>query len=179
MDKLEELSKIKILRSCYEYGMYGIDQSGMFYIDPDGELIGQEPFEVYCDFEDGSTQVLHDHELTVEITPCPENMCFQLNLNYNVSMEQMGALKDISGSCSQDIQFNCYLAALYINDEPIGSWLNKDGEEEYYFEGANHGEHICKCGINQSCSESKLGKVCNCDFKAWKLSYLKYHPTSF
>ena len=143
--------------------MYGVDQSGMFYIDPDGELIGHEPFKVYCDFEDGSTQVLHDHEFTVDITHCPENMCFQLDLNYNVSMEQIVALKDISESCSQDIQFNCYLAALSINDEPTGSWLNKDGQEEIYFEGANHGEHICKCGISQSCYESKQDYVCNCD----------------
>ena len=163
IEKLEELSKSKTLRSCYEYSMTGIKHSGYFHIDPDGDKIGHEPFEVYCDFEDGSTQIPHDHELATEITPCPESMCFQLNLNYSVSMEQIVALKDISESCSQDIQFNCFLAPLTINDDPIGVWLNKDGQEETYFVGANHGKHICTCGLSQNCSESEHDHICNCD----------------
>ena len=44
--KLEDLAKIGTLRSCYEYSQYGLKTSGPYLIDPDGGLIGQEPFQV-------------------------------------------------------------------------------------------------------------------------------------
>ena len=44
--KLEDLAKIGTLRSCYEYSQYGLKTSGPYMIDPDGGLIGQEPFQV-------------------------------------------------------------------------------------------------------------------------------------
>ena len=44
--KLEDLAKIGTLRSCYEYSQYGLKTSGAYMIDPDGGLIGQEPFQV-------------------------------------------------------------------------------------------------------------------------------------
>ena len=44
--KLEDLAKIGTLRSCYEYSQYGLKTSGLYMIDPDGGLIGQEPFQV-------------------------------------------------------------------------------------------------------------------------------------
>ena len=47
--KLEDLAKIGTLRSCYEYSQYGLKTSGPYMIDPDGGLIGQEPFQVLVD----------------------------------------------------------------------------------------------------------------------------------
>ena len=44
--KLEDLAKIGTLRSCYEYSQYGLKTSGLYMVDPDGGLIGQEPFQV-------------------------------------------------------------------------------------------------------------------------------------
>ena len=44
--KLEDLAKIGTLRSCFEYSQYGLKTSGSYMIDPDGGLIGQEPFQV-------------------------------------------------------------------------------------------------------------------------------------
>ena len=44
--KLEDLAKIVTLRSCFEYSQYGLKTSGSYMIDPDGGLIGQEPFQV-------------------------------------------------------------------------------------------------------------------------------------
>ena len=44
--KLEDLAKIGTLRSCYEYSQYGLRKSGPYMVDPDGGLIGQEPFQV-------------------------------------------------------------------------------------------------------------------------------------
>ena len=46
LTKLEDLAKIGTLRSCFEYSQYGLKSSGSYMIDPDGGLIGQEPFQV-------------------------------------------------------------------------------------------------------------------------------------
>ena len=58
LQHLEELSKIHTLRSCHEYDEYGINTSGRYFIDPDGPLIGLEPFEVYCNFEGKLLRIL-------------------------------------------------------------------------------------------------------------------------
>jgi hypothetical protein len=44
--KEEDLAKIGTLRSCYEYSNHGLEMSGPYMVDPDGGLIGQEPFQV-------------------------------------------------------------------------------------------------------------------------------------
>jgi len=70
----------------------------------------------------------------------------------------MGALKDISQTCTQYIGFDCFLSGL-----SIGTWLNKDGQEEEYFVGSHHGEHLCSCGVENNCSGSDSDFKCNCD----------------
>ena len=44
--KLEELSRVNVLRSCAEYQQYGFSRSGFYLVDPDGSLIGHPPFQV-------------------------------------------------------------------------------------------------------------------------------------
>ena len=53
VSKLEQLARIGTLRSCSEYAKYGLHSSGPYIIDPDGPLLGQEPFQVYCNFTSG------------------------------------------------------------------------------------------------------------------------------
>ena len=43
VDKLEQLSKYKTLRTCQEISNRGLTLSGMYDIDPDGQGIGYEP----------------------------------------------------------------------------------------------------------------------------------------
>ena len=77
--KLEQLAKIGTLRTCAEYTRYGLKSSGMYNIDPDGPLLGSEPFQVFCNFETGATEVLHDSENLTVVDHChdpgniPEN----------------------------------------------------------------------------------------------------------
>ena len=68
--KLEQLARIGTLRSCAEYSRYGLKSSGMYNIDPDGPLLGSEPFQVYCNFDTGATEVLHDSENLTVIDHC-------------------------------------------------------------------------------------------------------------
>ena len=70
--KLEQLARIGTLRSCAEYSRYGLKSSGMFNIDPDGPLLGSEPFQVFCNFETGSTEILHDSENLTVVDHCHE-----------------------------------------------------------------------------------------------------------
>ena len=70
--KLEQLARIGTLRSCAEYSSYGLKSSGMYNIDPDGPLLGREPFQVYCNFETGATEVLHDSENLTVVDHCHE-----------------------------------------------------------------------------------------------------------
>ena len=57
VDKLEELAKIGTLRTCAEYAQYGLKTSGLYMIDPDGPLLGQPPFQVFCDLSLGMFKI--------------------------------------------------------------------------------------------------------------------------
>ena len=91
MSKVEELSKIRVLRSCAEYSKYGLKRDGKYMVDPDGEFIGAEPFQVYCHFSSGQptsvlsffftfnphiidlTEILHDSEKLIEVDHCGDS----------------------------------------------------------------------------------------------------------
>ena len=51
--KLEELAKMGTLRSCAEYSRFGVKKDGFYQVDPDGPLLGQLPFKVFCNFTTG------------------------------------------------------------------------------------------------------------------------------
>ena len=68
--KLEELIRIGTLRSCSEYSQYGLKTDGFYMIDPDGPLLGHPPFQVFCNFTAGSTEILHDSETLTEVEHC-------------------------------------------------------------------------------------------------------------
>ena len=53
IEKIEQLVRIGTLRSCAEYARYGLESSGPFIIDPDGPLLGEKPFQAYCNFTSG------------------------------------------------------------------------------------------------------------------------------
>ena len=51
--RLEELARVGTLRTCAEYAQYGLKTSGLYMVDPDGPLLGQPPFQVFCNFDAG------------------------------------------------------------------------------------------------------------------------------
>ena len=58
VEKLEELSRLGTLRSCAEYAQYGIRTNGLYYVDPDGPLQDEPPFQVFCNFDAGEREGL-------------------------------------------------------------------------------------------------------------------------
>jgi hypothetical protein len=51
LDHFKELKKIFSLSSCHDYEHYGIKTSGNYTMDPDGQLKGEAPSSVFCDFQ--------------------------------------------------------------------------------------------------------------------------------
>jgi len=49
-EKLPSNKEFLIARSCYELKAMSPDaQTGLHYIDPDGQINGEDPIQVYCD----------------------------------------------------------------------------------------------------------------------------------
>jgi hypothetical protein len=46
-------------------------------------------------------------------------------------------------------------------DLDLAWWVDKNGEEQYYWTGSNSGTHICECGVTNSCFHEE--QMCNCD----------------
>ena len=53
VDKLEELANVATQRTCSEYAKYGLKTNGLYMVDPDGPLLGNPPFQVFCNFDEG------------------------------------------------------------------------------------------------------------------------------
>ena len=94
----------------------------------DGDLIGQPPIEVFCNFETKSTEVLHDYEFQIKIEHCEEIGCAVYNLSYSAPMDQIQSLIQLSESCSQSLDFGCFLAPLQEEGVNLGFWADRDGK---------------------------------------------------
>merc|ERR550519_3222647 len=106
ISKLKDLAKIGILRTCAEYADFGLKSSGPFLIDPDGPLAGKAPFEVFCNFTSGSTDVLHNANNITPVGHCPGEGCFEKKVTYTsgstneeVPASQIAALMQLSEYC--------------------------------------------------------------------------------
>lgn len=165
MDNLEELIKLNSVRTCFEYAQRGIATSGTYTIDPDGPMIGDAAIEVYCNFQDGTSELLHNHDNEqVEVDHCVGAMCYHLPLNYgSASMAQIQALIGLSESCHQEIKFDCFLAPIFVNGVPHAYWVNNKYQNETYFAGSNASLKTCQCGLTGDCRDNEDGQKCNCD----------------
>lgn len=116
-------------RSCYEAKASDpTAQSGMYYIDPDGQVNGDAPIYVHCDMDTsnsskhffteniidlavglffhnaGTTSVLHDTEEKMAVTNCADPGCYTRTVKYNATLRQMTTLAEISAECQQYVR---------------------------------------------------------------------------
>jgi len=142
LKRLEDLVKVATLRSCNEYAHFGLKTSGTYMIDPDGSLIGKEPFQVFCDFSTGATEVMHNSEDETEVEHCHDAGCYQKNISYvngqsqeELDLSQIVSLIELSDYCEQKIDYNCFLAPLFDSDINYGFWEDRHQHQNIYFTG--------------------------------------------
>ena len=139
VEKLEQLSKYKTLRTCHELASRGVTLSGVYDIDPDGDGIGQPPIQAYCDFTTNTTEIFHDKEELLKIEKCNTVGCAVYDINYFAPQEQIDALVSLSKSCYQDLNFGCFMAPLQFDGIDQGYWLDRNGDVQIFFDGDNQG----------------------------------------
>ena len=130
LEFVEEMTKVKTLRSCEELARHGIAKSGMYQIDPDGELISNDPIRVNCIFKNGQaiTEISHYQEKTIVVDNCDGIGCFKQEINYEVPIGQMEALISLSETCEQSVSYGCFLAPLIsVNETLLGGWNDRLG----------------------------------------------------
>ncbi|XP_046645819.1 uncharacterized protein LOC124336165 [Daphnia pulicaria] len=136
--------------------------SGMHWIDPDGQGVGDDPIYVYCDMTSGSTSILHDSESSLNVGHCADAGCYSRSINYNSSMGQIKALMELSTECHQSIRYDCNYAPFESNGVAYSWWNDREGNAQYFWAGSNtDGIHTCQCGIDGNCVDSAV--KCNCD----------------
>ncbi|XP_057373146.1 uncharacterized protein LOC130694024 [Daphnia carinata] len=161
----QSAGKISISRTCRE--TRAADPflgSGMYWIDPDGQAVGDDPIYVYCDMTKGSTAVHHDSESPTDVGHCAGPGCYSKAVNYAASNRQMLALVELSAQCYQSIKYDCNNAPLELNGVSYAWWNDKYGIPQYYWAGSNNSVHTCQCGIDGTCVDPVA--KCNCDAAA-------------
>lgn len=80
-------------------------------------------------------------------------------------MSQIIALTQLSATCEQAIQFDCFMAPLMEHGSDLGYWLDRNGNKSNFFHGNLNPDqpHVCRCGLDQTCVIPEL--PCNCDAK--------------
>ena len=108
-EKAKEANKW-LLRNCEEIRLFQPSKpSGIYRIDPDGPLVGEEPISAYCNMTSGSTSISHDSEDFTEIDNCMGRGCFQRQVAYHATMRQMIALIRQSKKCHQSFELRVCL----------------------------------------------------------------------
>ncbi|XP_046645845.1 uncharacterized protein LOC124336186 [Daphnia pulicaria] len=135
--------------------------SGMYWIDPDGQGIGDDAIYVQCNMTSGSTSVPHDSESPIDVGHCADPGCYSRAINYVASSRQIKALSQLSAECQQSIKYECNYAPFETNNIVYSWWNDKDGNPQYFWSGSNSSVHTCQCGIDHNCVEDYV--KCNCD----------------
>ena len=143
------------VKNCQDLAAIGYTQSGTYQLDPDGKDVGEDPIDVVCNFDDNTTEIVHDQTSPITIQNCilsNELGCHETALDYKVPITQIRALIESSEYCEQSIRFDCFLAPLMsYGQENKGFWKSWDGQVITFFDGStesnlNNNTHWCKCG---------------------------------
>ena len=92
VEKLEELSKFKTLRSCQELSNRGLTKSGLFDIDPDGDELDEESIVIHQQPASGTLSV---EDGRVTYTPDPGSTSSSDVFTYTVA-DETGLVSNIA-----------------------------------------------------------------------------------
>ena len=120
------------MRTCEEFGDHGVNISGQYLIDPDGQNIGQKPILVFCEFTSDRraiTKLLHDFGTPIPVGQCNSLHCWNHPIEYNRYPDsQIESLVELSKHCEQDITFGCMSTPLADDGVILGGWKGRHGK---------------------------------------------------
>ena len=111
----------------------------------------------------GLTVISHDSESRTHVNSvspgCGSAVCYSKDVTYTgVSTSQLAALTRVSQNCEQFIKFEYNRDIAFIEDS-YAWWVSRDGTRMNYWGGASGRNHMCACGVTNSCSNR--GQKCN------------------
>lgn len=163
--QLQQSGRSAMPRTCREAHLADPSlPSAMYWIDPDGQAVGDAPIYVYCDMDSGTTSIPHNSESPTNVGHCADPGCYSRAVNYNATNRQMKALADLSSECHQSIRYDCYYAPFEFDSVAYAWWNDKNGNAQYFWSGSDVSVHTCQCGIDRNCVDASL--KCNCDSTA-------------
>ncbi|KAK6310717.1 hypothetical protein J4Q44_G00187720 [Coregonus suidteri] len=150
-------------QSCEEYKHLG-KTSGSYWIDPDGSgPVG--PFKVNCNMTEDKVWTTVRNNLSPQTSVSGSDLEGKavLQLNYNMSTEQVTAITGSAEYCEQHVAYACRMSRLLNTPErsPFTWWVGRANEKHFYWGGSGPGIKKCACGIERNCTDPKY--YCNCD----------------
>ncbi|XP_046640282.1 uncharacterized protein LOC124323313 [Daphnia pulicaria] len=109
----------------------------------------------------GMTIIGHDTEASTNVGHCTDPGCYTKPIVYQASLKQITALTQLSSDCRQSIKYECYSAPLQFDGVEYSWWNDRNGNEQYYWNGSDNSTHMCSCGISKTCADPN--ENCNCD----------------
>ena len=113
--------------------------SGIYRIDPDGRMGPVEPFDVYCDMEkDGGgwsvVKIVFTEDSANSGTEA--DILIYSNIEYDLTEEQIIALKAVSKEGSQFFRKKCYHSQ--ISSDAVCRWTSYGGGLGHYYDWPNY-----------------------------------------
>ena len=148
----------------------GILIDGEYLLDP-GSL--GEPVPVICNMTgkngQAGTMVSHDSEARIHVRGYEYPNIYSRPIKYTMSKKQLVFLNNNSDNCEQFVKYEClHSTLLYYDTTPIPVWQSRDGNDMYYWGGAEAGSGKCACGMTGTCADPT--KYCNCkkNYAVWR-----------
>ena len=110
VEHLNKLSKLLKIKSCSHLVQNGIEESDEFHLDL---IEGQKPVKALCNLPKGETVLGQKNTLVVE--HCSGSGCYEKDITYDASEEEMVALLESSSTCRQEIAINCKSSPLEVS----------------------------------------------------------------
>jgi len=164
----KEVIPLKMAANCDELSRRGETSNGRYMIKPSLKL---DSFEVTCNFNGSSAKTVIGHnrnsvyQTAVPLQPggCSPAGCYNDTITYELEMNQIKALIDISSMCNQAVTHNCSMSSL----TDFSWWLDRKGIVRKYWDGAQaDGSQGCACSLGAGgCTANAAGvkNNCNCD----------------
>ncbi|XP_050418177.1 contactin-associated protein 1-like [Patella vulgata] len=160
----------KAMKSCQEAYNLGITVTPTVIIRPDPN---EEAVTVSCEITNNVvyTVIGHDVANKTHVTGYEARRSYVGTINYNVDLQQVINIVDVSAECEQYIKFECRGVAIAL---AVG--LNtRTGTLATYLIGGVKGQNDCACHRNNACVD---GLLCNCQKNDYVLradeGYIRY-----